>query len=65
MWQLLYDVIQKYAEELNTIQSCNGLEEERQRLALLMSQVQTSLQATGEKLGDGPALLNCQGLMDN
>ncbi|XP_020563328.1 protein JBTS17 isoform X3 [Oryzias latipes] len=61
VWQLLYDVIQKYAEELNTIQSCNGLEEEKQRLALIMSQVQTSLQATGEKLGDGPALLNCQG----
>ncbi|RVE65772.1 hypothetical protein OJAV_G00120160 [Oryzias javanicus] len=61
VWQLLYDVIQKYAEELNAVQNCNGLEEEKQKLAVIMSQVQTSLQETGEKLEEGPALLNCQG----
>ncbi|KAF6733239.1 uncharacterized protein FQA47_000825 [Oryzias melastigma] len=61
VWQLLYDVIQKYAEELKAVQSCNGLEEEKQKLAVIMSQVQSSMQETGEKLEEGPALLNCQG----
>lgn len=61
----MYDVIQKYADELKAVQSCNGLEEEKQKLAVIMSQVQSSMQETGEKLEEGPALLNCQGLMEN
>lgn len=60
-WQLVYDVVQRYAEELKRFKDCDGLEEEEQKLSVITSQIQTALQATGENLEEGRSLLSYQG----
>lgn len=62
VWQLIYDVTQRYAEELKKLTGCDGMEEEEQKLSAITSQIQTALQATGENLEDGRLLLDYQGL---
>ncbi|XP_056260195.1 ciliogenesis and planar polarity effector 1 isoform X1 [Seriola aureovittata] len=61
VWQWVYQVTQQYLEELNSFKGCDGWEEEQQQLSFIMSQIQTALQATGERLEEGPALLSYPG----
>ncbi|KAG7224026.1 hypothetical protein INR49_015283 [Caranx melampygus] len=61
VWQWVYQITQQYMEELKSFKGCDGWEEEQQQLSFIMSQIQTALQATGERLGEGPALLSYPG----
>lgn len=61
-WRWVYKVTQQYMEELRSFKGCDGWEEEQQQLSVIVSQIQTALQATGEKLEDGPRLLSYPGL---
>ncbi|XP_023135531.2 ciliogenesis and planar polarity effector 1 isoform X2 [Amphiprion ocellaris] len=61
VWQLVYNITQKYMEELKSFKDCDGWEEEEQQLSVIMSQIQTALQATGERLEEGLALLSYPG----
>ncbi|XP_030599039.1 ciliogenesis and planar polarity effector 1 isoform X3 [Archocentrus centrarchus] len=61
VWQLVYSVTQQYKEELKRFKGCDGWDEEEQHLSAIMSQIQTALQATGERLEEGPALLSYPG----
>ncbi|XP_069569860.1 ciliogenesis and planar polarity effector 1 isoform X2 [Brachyistius frenatus] len=61
VWQLVYDITLHYMEELKSFKGCDGWKEEEQRLSVIMSQIQTALQATGEKLEEGHALLSYPG----
>ncbi|CAG5867458.1 unnamed protein product [Menidia menidia] len=61
VWQLVYSVTQQYAEELKSFTGCDGWAEEEQQLSVILSQIQTALQATGVKLEEGPALLDYAG----
>ncbi|XP_027137955.1 ciliogenesis and planar polarity effector 1 isoform X4 [Larimichthys crocea] len=60
-WQWVYIITQQYMEELKSFKGCDGWEEEREQLSVIMSQIQTALQATGERLEEGPALLSYPG----
>ncbi|XP_017266224.1 ciliogenesis and planar polarity effector 1 isoform X3 [Kryptolebias marmoratus] len=61
VWQLVYNVTQQYAEELKRLKGCDGWEEEEERLSVIMSQIQTALQTTGQNLEEGPSLLSYSG----
>ncbi|XP_033503413.2 ciliogenesis and planar polarity effector 1 isoform X1 [Epinephelus lanceolatus] len=61
VWQWVYKITLQYMEELKSFQGCDGWEEEQQQLSVIMSQIQTALQATGERLEEGPALLSYPG----
>ncbi|XP_062290536.1 ciliogenesis and planar polarity effector 1 [Scomber scombrus] len=61
VWQRFYEITQQYMEELKGFKGCDGWEEEEQQLSVIMSQIQTALQATGERLEEGPALLSYPG----
>ncbi|MED6246047.1 hypothetical protein ATANTOWER_012112, partial [Ataeniobius toweri] len=61
VWQLVYDITQQYTEELKRFKGFDGLEEEEQRLSVITSQIQATLQATGENLEEGHSLLSYQG----
>lgn len=61
-WRWLYKVSQQYTEGLKGLEGHDGCEEEQQQLSAIMSQIQAALQATGEKLEEGPALLSYPGL---
>lgn len=62
VWQWVYKISQQYTEELKSCEGWDGWEEEQQQLSVIMSRIQTALQATGEKLEEGPALLSYTGL---
>lgn len=57
----MYQITQQYMEELKSLKGCDGWEEEQQQLSFIMSQIQTALQATGERLEEGPAPLSYPG----
>ncbi|XP_071321560.1 ciliogenesis and planar polarity effector 1 [Trachinotus anak] len=61
VWQWVYQITQQYLEELKSFKGCDGWEEEQQQLSFILSQIQTALQATGERLEEGPALLSYPG----
>ncbi|KAM4532203.1 ciliogenesis and planar polarity effector 1 [Fundulus diaphanus] len=61
VWRLVYDVAQQYAEELKRFRSCDGSDEEEQKLSVVTSRIQTALQATGGNLEEGRPLLSYQG----
>ncbi|XP_037609215.1 ciliogenesis and planar polarity effector 1 isoform X4 [Sebastes umbrosus] len=61
VWQWVYKITQQYMEELKGFKGCDGWEEEWQQSSVIMSQIQTALQATGERLEEGPALLSYPG----
>lgn len=61
-WRWLYKVSQQYTEGLKGLEGHDGCEEEQQQLSAIMSQIQAALQATGEKLEEGPAMLSYPGL---
>ncbi|XP_040914910.1 ciliogenesis and planar polarity effector 1 [Toxotes jaculatrix] len=61
VWRWMYKITQQYLVELKSFKGCDGWEEEQQQLSVIMSQIQTALQATGEKLEEGPALLSYPG----
>ncbi|CAJ1070587.1 ciliogenesis and planar polarity effector 1 isoform X1 [Xyrichtys novacula] len=61
VWQWVYGITQQYVEELKSFQGCHGWDEERQESSVIMSQIQKALQATGERLEEGPALLSYPG----
>ncbi|XP_040012827.1 ciliogenesis and planar polarity effector 1 [Xiphias gladius] len=61
VWQWVYKITQQYLEELKSFKGCDGWEEEQEQLSFIMSQIQTALQATGERLEEGPALLSYLG----
>ncbi|XP_044029035.1 ciliogenesis and planar polarity effector 1 isoform X2 [Siniperca chuatsi] len=61
VWQWVYKITQQYMEELKCFEGCDGWEEEQQQLSVIMSQIQTALQATGERLEERPALLSYPG----
>lgn len=62
VWQWVYTITQQYTDDLKSFKGADGWEEEQQKLSVIMSQIQTALQATGERLEEGPALLSYQGL---
>lgn len=62
VWRWLYKVSQQYMEGLKGLDGHDGFEEEQQQMSAILSQIQAALQATGEKLEDGPALLGYPGL---
>ncbi|XP_067339311.1 ciliogenesis and planar polarity effector 1 isoform X3 [Channa argus] len=61
VWQWVYDITQQYVEELKAFQYCDGWDEEQQQLSVIISQIQKALQAAGERLDEGPALLSYPG----
>ncbi|KAM8743852.1 ciliogenesis and planar polarity effector 1 isoform 3-T4 [Acanthopagrus schlegelii] len=61
VWKWVYKVTQQYMEELKSFKGCDGWEEEQQQVSVIMSQIQTALQATGERLEEGPVLLSYPG----
>ncbi|KAM9338429.1 ciliogenesis and planar polarity effector 1 [Symphorus nematophorus] len=61
VWQWVYMITQQYMEELKSFKGCDGWEEEQEQLSVIMSQIQTALQATGERIEEGPALLSYPG----
>ncbi|KAM8829024.1 ciliogenesis and planar polarity effector 1 [Spinachia spinachia] len=62
VWQWVYQITQQYMDDLKSFEGCDGWEEEeQQKLSVIRSQIQTALQATGERLEEGPALLSYQG----
>ncbi|XP_031711728.1 ciliogenesis and planar polarity effector 1 isoform X1 [Anarrhichthys ocellatus] len=61
VWQWVYKITQQYMDDLKSFKGCEGWEEEQQQLSVIMSQIQTALQATGERLEEGPALLSYPG----
>nr|XP_040053253.1 ciliogenesis and planar polarity effector 1 isoform X3 [Gasterosteus aculeatus aculeatus] len=61
VWQWVYTITQQYTDDLKSFKGADGWEEEQQKLSVIMSQIQTALQATGERLEEGPALLIYQG----
>ncbi|XP_041666961.1 ciliogenesis and planar polarity effector 1 isoform X2 [Cheilinus undulatus] len=61
MWQWVYKIALQYAKELKSFEGCDGWDEEQQELSIIISQIQTALQATGERLEKGPALLSYPG----
>ncbi|KAK2819157.1 hypothetical protein Q5P01_024718 [Channa striata] len=61
VWQWVYEITQQYMEELKTFKGCDGWDEEQQTLSVIMSQIQKALQAAGERLDEGPALLSYPG----
>lgn len=62
VWQWVYKVTQQYIEELKVFKGCDGWKEEQEQLSVIMCQIQTALQATGEKLDQGPKLLDYPGV---
>ncbi|XP_060918031.1 ciliogenesis and planar polarity effector 1 [Labrus mixtus] len=61
VWQWVYKITRQYADELKSFEGSQGFDEEQKELSVIMSQVQTALQATGERLEEGPALLSYPG----
>ncbi|KAM3599738.1 uncharacterized protein V6R79_010631 [Siganus canaliculatus] len=61
VWRWLYDITLQYMEELRSFEGCDGWEEEQQQLSVIRSQIQAALQASGERLEEGPALLSYPG----
>ncbi|XP_068191690.1 ciliogenesis and planar polarity effector 1 [Antennarius striatus] len=61
VWQWIYKITQQCMEELKNFKDSDSWEEEQQQLSDIMFQIQTALQATGERLEEGPALLNYTG----
>ncbi|XP_028274109.1 ciliogenesis and planar polarity effector 1 isoform X3 [Parambassis ranga] len=61
VWQLVYNITLQYMEELKHLKGYDGWEEEEQQISVIMSQIQTALQATGGRLEDGAALLSYPG----
>ncbi|KAM3874280.1 ciliogenesis and planar polarity effector 1 [Diretmus argenteus] len=61
VWQWVYRITQQYMKELEGFKGCDGWEEEQQQVFIILSQIQTALQATGERLEEGPALLSYPG----
>ncbi|KAM7392880.1 hypothetical protein PAMA_007814 [Pampus argenteus] len=61
VWRWVYEITQQYMEELKGFEGCDGWEEEQQQLSLIISQIQTALQATGERLEECPTLLSYPG----
>ncbi|KAF7666285.1 hypothetical protein LDENG_00114050 [Lucifuga dentata] len=58
VWQWVHKITQQYVNELKDFKGCDGWEEEQQQVSVILSQIQTALQATGERLEEGPALLS-------
>ncbi|XP_056287984.1 ciliogenesis and planar polarity effector 1 isoform X2 [Pseudoliparis swirei] len=61
VWQWVYKITQQYMDDLQSFKGCDGWEEEQQQSSIIMSQIQMALQATGERLEEGPALLSYPG----
>ncbi|XP_029300430.1 LOW QUALITY PROTEIN: ciliogenesis and planar polarity effector 1 [Cottoperca gobio] len=61
VWQWVYKITQQYMEELKGFKGCDGWEEEQQQLSVIMSRIQTALQATGERLEERLTLLSYPG----
>lgn len=61
VWQWLYSITQQYMEELESFKDCDGWEEEQQQLSVMVSQIQTAVQAAGGRLQEGPTLLSYPG----
>lgn len=62
VWQWVYKISQDYKEDFRGFKKDDGSEEGgEEQLSIIMSKIQTALQATGEKLEEGPALLNHTG----
>ncbi|XP_068429824.1 ciliogenesis and planar polarity effector 1 isoform X2 [Clinocottus analis] len=61
VWQWVYNITQQYMDELKSLKGCDGWEEEQQQLSIIMTKIQIALQATGERLEEGPALLSHPG----
>ncbi|XP_061603123.1 LOW QUALITY PROTEIN: ciliogenesis and planar polarity effector 1 [Phyllopteryx taeniolatus] len=63
VWQWVYKVSQKYQEDMRGLQEDNDWEEgDEEHLSVIMSEIQAALQATGQKLEEGSALLSHTGI---
>ena len=63
MWQWLYRATKQYKEELKGVRGCEGWDEEEDRVSMILGQIQTAIQSTGEMLDEGPALLSYSGVI--
>ncbi|XP_028317922.1 ciliogenesis and planar polarity effector 1 isoform X2 [Gouania willdenowi] len=61
VYQMVYHVTKQYVEELKSFKEWEGWEEEVQQMSVITSQIQSAVQATGERLEGGPVLLSHQG----
>ncbi|KAM9820132.1 LOW QUALITY PROTEIN: ciliogenesis and planar polarity effector 1 [Neosynchiropus ocellatus] len=61
VWLWLYDIGKKYGNELHRFKGSSGWEEEAQKLSEIMAEIQSAVQAAGQKRFDVPALLSHQG----
>ncbi|XP_077398572.1 ciliogenesis and planar polarity effector 1 isoform X2 [Vanacampus margaritifer] len=62
VWQWVYKVSQHYKEDMQGLKEAGDWEEsDEEQLSIIMSKIQAAVQATGEKLEEGPALLNHTG----
>ncbi|XP_077479688.1 ciliogenesis and planar polarity effector 1 [Stigmatopora argus] len=59
VWQSVYEFALTYKEGLKEDEEAEGGDEDS--LLVIMSDIQSALQETGENLGDGPTLLNHRG----
>ncbi|XP_057675157.1 ciliogenesis and planar polarity effector 1 isoform X1 [Corythoichthys intestinalis] len=62
VWQWVYKVSLQYKENNKGLKENDDLKEgDEERLSVRISDIQSALQASGEKLGDGPTLLSHKG----
>nr|XP_057917617.1 ciliogenesis and planar polarity effector 1 isoform X2 [Doryrhamphus excisus] len=58
VWHWVYSITRQYQEE---VRDGNSFGEDEEQLSVIMSEIQTALQAAGERLEEGPSLLNYTG----
>ncbi|XP_061731707.1 ciliogenesis and planar polarity effector 1 isoform X1 [Nerophis ophidion] len=61
VWKWVYKVSRQYQEEIRGFKDGSGWEAEDEQLSVIISEIQRALQATGERLEEGPTLLNYTG----
>ncbi|KAM4634088.1 ciliogenesis and planar polarity effector 1 [Polymixia lowei] len=61
VWQWVYRITRQYLEELKGFRGRGGWDEEQEQVSLILCQIQTALQSTGERLEAGTGLLSYPG----
>ncbi|XP_068609265.1 ciliogenesis and planar polarity effector 1 [Brachionichthys hirsutus] len=61
VWEWIYKITQRCVEEMKPFKDCEGWEEEQHRLFGIVFQIQAALQVAGQRLEEGPALLDYTG----
>uniref|UniRef100_A0AAV2J046 Uncharacterized protein n=1 Tax=Knipowitschia caucasica TaxID=637954 RepID=A0AAV2J046_KNICA len=61
IWRWLYTVCQKYMKDLENFKDCENWEQEKEQSVIMMCEIQTQIQSTGERLEEHDRLLDCTG----